>query len=117
MSYFGGVRDFLGSRPTELTDPTYNKMSRGFFAEVQALEQTYPQPPVVFLVRQFNENTENAALLDQEPPPDYLVKIGQDIAVVTGTNLATPSPETIDAARAAEAATAALYADHPGILG
>src|SRR6266511_3364088 len=65
MSYFGSVQDFLASRPTELTDPTYNKMSRGFFAEVQALELTYPQPPVVFLVRQFNGNTENAALLDQ----------------------------------------------------
>jgi MFS family permease len=117
MSYFGSVQDFLASRPTELTDPTYNKMSRGFFAEVQALERTYPQPPLVFLVRQFNGNTENASLLNQEPPPDYLVRIGEDIAVVTGTNLATPSAETLDAARAAEAATAALYADHPGILG
>jgi MFS family permease len=117
MSYFGSVQDFLAKRPTELTDPTYNKMSRGFFAEVQVLERTYPQPPVVFLVRQFNGNTENAALLDQEPPPDYLVRIGEDIAVVTGPNLATPSPETVDAARAAEAETAALYADHPGILG
>jgi MFS family permease len=117
MSYFGSVHDFLGSRPTELTDPTYNKMSRGFSAEVQALERRYPQPPVVFLVRQFNGNTENAALLDREPPPDYLLKIGDDIALVTGRNLASPSQETLDAARAAEAATAALYADHPGIFG
>jgi MFS family permease len=117
MSYFGSLQDFLANRPTELTDPTYNKMSRGFFAEVQALERTYPQPPVVFLVRQFNGNTENAALLDQQPPPDYLVRIGDDIAVVTGPNLATPSQETLDAARAAEAETAALYADHPGVLG
>ncbi len=71
----------------------------------------------MFLVRQFNGNTDNAALLDQEPLPDNLVTIGDDIAVVTGPNLATPSPETLDAARAAEAETAALYADHPGIFG
>ncbi len=117
MSYFGEVRDFLADRPTQLTDPTYNKMSRGFFSEMQDLEQKYPQAPVVFLVRQFNEGTGNAALLDRQPAPDGLVKIGTDIAVVTGPNLATPSPEALDAARTAEAQTAALYANHPGILG
>ncbi|HET7869477.1 MAG TPA: MFS transporter [Actinomycetota bacterium] len=117
MSYFGSVHDFLANRPTELSDPTYNEMSRDFFTEVQALERTYPQPPVVFLIRQFNGNTENAALLDQEPPPGYLARIGDDIAVVTGRSLATPSQETLDAGRAAEAATAALYSDHPGIFG
>jgi hypothetical protein len=117
MSYFGSVQDFLANRPTVLTDPTYNKMSRGFFDEVQALERRHPEAPIVLLVRQFNENTDNATLLDQEPPPTNLVKVGDDIAVVTGPNLATPSSETLSAARAAEAQTAALYADHPGILG
>jgi hypothetical protein len=117
MSYFGDVKDFLADRPTQLTDPTYNKMSRGFFAEVHQLERKYPQAPVVFLMRQFNRGTANASLLDQPAGTKGLVTIGKDIAVVTGPHLAIPSPETLAAARAAEARTAALYADHPGVLG
>ncbi|MGH2527961.1 MAG: MFS transporter [Actinomycetota bacterium] len=117
MSYFGTVDDFLADRPTVLTDPTYNTMSRGFFHEVQALEEEYPQPPVVFLVRQFNAGTGNEALLDRVPAPEYLVSLGTDVAVVTGPGLATPSPEAVEAARAAERGTAALYANHPGLFG
>ncbi|MGH2651456.1 MAG: hypothetical protein ACRDHK_09640, partial [Actinomycetota bacterium] len=117
MSYFGTVDDFLADRPTVLTDPTYNTMSRGFFDEVQALEEEYPQPPVVFLVRQFNAGTGNEALLDRVPAPEYLVSLGPDVAVVTGPGMATPSPEAVEAARAAERGTAALYANHPGLFG
>ncbi|HZD80564.1 MAG TPA: MFS transporter, partial [Actinomycetota bacterium] len=117
MSYFGSVEDFLADRPTQLTDGTYNKMSRGFFRDLQGLERAYPQPPVAFLVRQFNGKTQNTALLDQQPVPDFLVKISDDLAVVTGTDLTTPSPAALDAARGAERRTAALYADHPGPLG
>ncbi|MFB3737427.1 MAG: MFS transporter [Candidatus Velamenicoccus archaeovorus] len=117
MSYFGSVEDFLADRPTQLTDPTYNKMSRGFFRELQALEREYPQPPIAFLVRQFNGNTGNTALLDRTPTPSNLIPIGDDLAVVTGPDLATPSPGVIEAARAAERQTAALYADHPGVFG
>ncbi len=117
MSYFGTVEDFLANRPTVLTDPTYNTMSRGFFDEVQALREEYPEPPIVFLVRQFNAGTGNEALLDREPVPDYLLPLGPDVAVVTGQNLATPSPEAVEAARAAERATASLYANHPGVFG
>lgn len=117
MSYFGSVEDFLADRPTVLTDPTYNTMSRGFFHEVQALEEEYPRPPIVFLVRQFNAGTGNEALLDREPVPNYLLSLGPDVAVVTGQNLATPSPEAVEAARAAERATAALYANHAGVFG
>jgi hypothetical protein len=117
MSYFGDVNDLLAGQATQLTDETYNKMARGFFAEVQRLEQEYPQPPIVFLVRQFNGNTANTALLDQEPPPDNLIKISDDIAVVTGDGFTTPSPAALDAATAAEAETADLYANHPGIFG
>lgn len=117
MSYFGSVEDFLANRPTVLTDRTYNRMSRGFFDEVQALREEYPEPPVVFLVRQFNAGTGNEALLDREPVPDFLLSLGPDVAVVTGPNLATPSPEAVEAARAAERATATLYANHPVVFG
>lgn len=117
FSYFGSVEDFLADRPTVLTDPVYNKMSRGFYDELQLGLKEYPEPPVVFLMRQFNGSTENTALLDQNPPPDGLVKISSDIAVVTGPDLATPSSEAMEAAKQAEARTADLYANHPGVFG
>ena len=117
FSYFGSVENFLANEPTVLTDPTYNKMAKGFYDELQRGLKEYPEPPVVFLVRQFNGNTSNADLLDQSPPSPNLVEIGNDIAVVIGPNLATPSPGAIDAAKRAEQQTAALYANHPGVLG
>lgn len=114
MSYFGSVDDFLAGRPTVRTDPTYNKMSRGYFREVASLRAAYPAPPVVFLVRQFNEGTPNEALLDSGR--EDLVRLGPDVAVVTGPGLATPSAEAIAAAQAAEREVARFYAEHPGPL-
>jgi hypothetical protein len=115
MTYFGEVDDLLADRPTVLTDPTYNKMSRGFYDELSALRQEYTGEPVVFLVRQFNEGTSNEDLLDSGDPS--LVPLGDDIAVLTGPGLATPSPDAVDSARAAEAEVANFYANHPGIFG
>jgi MFS family permease len=115
MTYFGDVNDLLADRPTQLTDETYNKMARGFYREVVALREEHPQPPIVFLVRQFNEGTANAQLLDAGR--DDIVVLGPDIAVVTGAGLATPSAQAIAAAQAAEQEVTAFYADHPGIFG
>jgi hypothetical protein len=117
MTYFGSVGDLLANRPTVGTDPTYSKMSRGFFREVQSLRQRYRAQPLVFVVRGFNEGTDNEALLDQDPTAPGLIRLSDDVAVVTGSTFATPSPAAVDAATRAEAATAALYANHPGIFG
>jgi hypothetical protein len=117
MTYFGSVTDLLADRPTVGTDPTYSKMSRGFFREVEALRERYPAPPLVFLVRTFNEGTDNTTLLDEDPAPSGLIRISDDLAVVTGPSFATPSSTAIGAATVAERQTAALYADHPGIFG
>ncbi len=115
MTYFGSVEDFLADQPTVLTDPTYNKMSRAFHRELTDLREEYTGPPIAILVRQFNEGTVNEDLLDQAP--DDLVILGDDVAVVTGEGLTTPSDTAIADARAAEAEVAAFYADHPGIFG
>ncbi|MGZ8604771.1 MAG: MFS transporter, partial [Actinomycetota bacterium] len=115
MTYFGSVDSFLADEPTVLTDDTYNKMSRGFHRELTSLREEYPGEPVVFLIRQFNEGTGNEDLLDSGDPS--LLSLGEDIAVVTGDGLATPSPEALEDARAAEAEVASFYANHPGILG
>ncbi|HET9249465.1 MAG TPA: MFS transporter, partial [Actinomycetota bacterium] len=115
MTYFGSVEDFLADQPTVLTDPTYNKMSRAFHRELTDLREEYTGPPIAFLVRQFNEGTVNEDLLDQGS--SNLVVLGDDVAVVTGEGLTTPSDAAISDARAAEGEVAAFYADHPGILG
>jgi MFS family permease len=115
MTYFGSVGELLADRPTVGTDPIYSKMSRGFFREVERLRREYAAPPLVFLVRAFNEGTDNEALLDHPAVPG-VVKISDDLAVFTGPAFATPSPAALHAASRAEAATAALYANHPGIF-
>ena len=115
MTYFGDIEDLRLGQPTVLTDETYNKMSRGFSHQVDLLREEYPSPPVVFLVRQFNEGTANEDLLDSGDPT--LVPLSDDIAVVTGDGFATPSSAAVADARAAEQEVAAFYADHPGIFG
>ncbi|MGH2637589.1 MAG: hypothetical protein ACRDHU_15775, partial [Actinomycetota bacterium] len=115
MTYFGEVDDLLANRPTVLTDETYNKMSRGFHDELTALREEYTGEPVVFIIRQFNDGTVNEELLDSGDPS--LLALGDDVAVLTGAGLATPPPEALEDARAAEAEVADFYADHPGALG
>ncbi|HSJ51268.1 MAG TPA: MFS transporter [Actinomycetota bacterium] len=115
MTYFGEVGSFLDREPTVFTDDTYNKMSRGFHREVEALRAGYPGEPIVFLIRQFNRRTVNEELLDSGDPS--LVSLGSDIAVVTGDGLATPSETGITNALAAEAEVAEFYRNHPGLLG
>ena len=56
----------------------------------ETAESAERRPPVVFLVRQFNEGTANEDLLDAGR--EDLLPLGADIAVVTGPGLATPSP-------------------------
>ena len=124
FSYFGDVERFTelaaagfpgDAAPTLLTDRTYNKISLGFYGELQAMAREYPEDPVVFLVRQFNEKTSSEEYLDSGA--SNLVPLSDDIAVVTGEGLVTPSEEAVAAASAAERETAAFYAEHPGPLG
>jgi hypothetical protein len=114
MTYFGEVDAFLADEPTVLTDETYNKMSRGFHDELTALRKEYTGEPVVFLIRQFNEGTVNEELLDSNDPA--LVRLGENVAVVTGEGLATPSEEAIAGARAAEEEVRTFYLQHPSVF-
>jgi len=111
MTYFGSVEDFLADQPTVLTNATYNKMSRAFHRELTDVREEYTGPPIAFLVRQFNEGTVNEEMLDQAP--EDLLVLGDDIAVVTGEGLTTPSADALAAARAAEEQVARFYLQHP----
>jgi MFS family permease len=114
MTYFGAVDDFLADRPTVLTDETYNKMSRGFHREVQDLREEYSGEPLVFVVRQFNEGTENEELLDAGRTD--LVSLGQDIAFLSVSPTAAPSAEALQAAHVAESEVATFYLQHPSVF-
>jgi len=113
MTYFGSVEDFLADQPTVLTDETYNKMSRGFHRELTELRKEYTGPPIVFLVRQFNEGTGNEELLDSGA--DGLIYLGNDVAVVTGAGFTIPSEDSLQAARAAEEDVRMFYLQHPSV--
>lgn len=115
VTYFGAVEDLLADRATPGTDATYARMTAAYFDEYTALRERVPGAPLVFLVRQFNEGTANESLLDSADPS--LVRIGEDLAIVTGDGLASPSMASLERARVAEEETAAAYADHPGPLG
>jgi MFS family permease len=114
MTYFGAVEDLLAGRSTVRSDPIYNRMSLGFYEELTRLRTEYPGPPLVFLVRQFNEGTANEELLDAGA--DGLVHLGRDVAVVTGEGLAEPSGDAIAAARAAEERVRTFYLEHPSVF-
>ncbi|MFM8944162.1 MAG: hypothetical protein ACKOI0_02770, partial [Actinomycetota bacterium] len=115
MTSFGDVADLVAGRPTVRTDPTYNRMAAAYFDEVQALRDRESGPPLVFLVRQFNEGTANADLIDAGDPT--IVPIGADVAMVTAAGFAVPDEATLSAARAASDEVGAFYADHPNALG
>src|SRR5436190_5883542 len=121
FAYFGDAQQLLQNQPTELTNPNYNKISRGFYGELALGENRYPGDPLVFVVREFNAGTDNEKLLDpstaQEalgsPPAQGGVvpgttpaagveSLGKNVAVLTGPGLATPSASTLQAARTSE---------------
>lgn len=110
LVYFGSVEQLFAGEPTKRSHPIYNRVSRGFWEETSRGLARFGQPPVVFLVRQFNAGTENAELMDS------FTRLGPDVAIVTGPGLAEPSPEAVAAAREAGEREAARLADPPGLL-
>ncbi|MDP9241584.1 MAG: MFS transporter [Actinomycetota bacterium] len=112
FGYFGDAQQFLADQPTQLTDPTYNKISRGFYALMKQGEARYTGDPIVFVLRPFNAGTDNEKLLDPGAP-SYMMPLGPNVAVLTGPGLATPSPASIQAARSAEQTETAIITNHP----
>jgi hypothetical protein len=130
FAYFGDAQQLLQNQPTELTNPNYNKISRGFFGELTLGENRYPGDPLVFVVREFNAGTDNEKLLDPStaqqalgsPPANSgtrsvgsagVESLGKDVAVLTGPGLTTPSASTLQAARAAEQQQSEAILNHP----
>jgi hypothetical protein len=131
-AYFGDVQSLLQNQPTELTNPNYNKISRGFYSLLSEGEQRYSGDPIVFVVREFNKGTDNEKLLDSSTaaaalgssaaqggvttgttPAPGVEELGPNVAVLTGPELTTPSAATLQAARAAEQQQTIAIQDHP----
>jgi MFS family permease len=116
FGYFGDASQFLADQPTELTDPTYNKISRGFYGTMKLGVERYSGDPIVFVIGPFNEGTDNMELLDPATSPEPVEALGPDIVVLSGPGLATPSAATLEAARAAERAETDAVENHPSAL-
>ncbi len=116
LIYFGEVSHFLDHQPTHLSDKTYNKVSNGFFRNMNYGLGKYSEPPIVLLVRYFNAGTPNEQLIGQTPN----VPLGPDVSLVVGSGSAQAiAPVDQSAAAAAQAAGTAesrALAEKPGLF-
>jgi sugar phosphate permease len=111
-TYFGTLDNYLAGKPTVGKDAGYNQTSSDYFHEVQAQARKIGGDPIVIVVGQFNKGG-----VDVQAALASGVSIGPDVSVITGDGLYTPSPQSIQAAKAAAAAEKAHLDDHPGPLG
>jgi len=133
FGYFGMADRLREWQPTVRTDPGYNKVAGGFWnylfpvdlRETPDVDESlgglrgYDEPPVVVVIRQFNDfnGSENLALFEADEPPEGYVAVGPDVLVLTGEGFTTPSSETLEGAEAARESLLAEVANHPGLLG
>lgn len=108
--HFGSVEDFLAGRPSVGEDDIYNRVSLGFFEDARERLAAYDQEPAAFLVAAFNPRTPNEELIGQ------YTEIGPGVALIEGPGLAEPSPQGVEAARAAGLAAERAVADPPGAM-
>lgn len=115
---FEEVRD----RIFETTANIYDCVSRGFLDETEeriaGFESagTFTEPPVVFMVREFNKDTGNEAVIDA-PGGSTAVALGPDVVVVTGDGLAPIDQEAVGLAVAAGEAETERLTNHEGPFG
>ncbi|MFL5797413.1 MAG: MFS transporter [Actinomycetota bacterium] len=103
--YFGDLPDFLANRPSghidfgrctpAPLDRVYDCVSAGFFRELRHQLAPFHEAPAAILVGRFNVGSVNEPALARYP------KLAQDVAVVTGPNLAPVDDRALAAGRAA----------------
>ncbi len=107
-TFFGSVHDFLAGRPTEGNSPEYTKVSKMYFGQLgHKLSQYADGKPVVFLIRGFYRGS-----VDADADLGRFTRVTPDVSVVTGPDLASPSPRAVAAAKAASDRVAARLS-HP----
>jgi MFS family permease len=118
--YFGHLEDFVAGQPSEEGEPTYDRVSRGFFDESQATLERFDEPPAAFLVGAFNVGSSNEALADTDVPigrlPSGYVAIGPGVVLLQGEGLQPVDAAAMAAAQQVGDAAEAYLADPPGVL-
>ena len=125
-TYLGSLQNFLAGEVTTSSEGSvgYDRAAQSHFGEVQKRLRDYPQPPAVFLVREYygglcNGEATCTPELEQQRLDAAMasgVAIGPDVAVVRGPGLWTPPPAVVAQANQVASETIAALENHPGPL-
>jgi hypothetical protein len=95
--YVGEPGDFLARRPTATGYPMFDRLSRGFLADMDAGLRRYSAQPIAFFVHLLNAS-------GSRPPARSTLPVGPGEALFQGPGLAAQSTSASAAARRAEQA-------------
>jgi hypothetical protein len=125
-TYVGTVQNFRDRIETSGPSRNYRDTSLSHWEEVRHRLETYPQPPVVFVISEYYQGLCNgieAGTCDdatQQSARDAAVadavEIGPGTYLLTGVGLYEPTPDVVTRARAAAGTAAARFADPPSPL-
>ncbi|HUL84713.1 MAG TPA: MFS transporter [Actinomycetota bacterium] len=125
-TYLGSLQNFLAGEVTTSSEGSvgYDRAAQSHFGEVQKRLRDYPQPPAVFVVREYygglcNGEATCTPELEQQRLDAAMasgVAIGPDVAVVQGPGLWTPPPAVVAQANQVASETIAALENHPGPL-
>jgi MFS family permease len=125
-TYVGTVEDFRAGVTSSGPSQNYRDTAMSHWNEVRLRMETYPEPPVVFLIEEYyqglcngvdpgacDDATEQAA---RDAAIADAVEIGPGTFVLTGDQLYEPPADVVERARAAADSAAARFADPPSPL-
>jgi len=105
----GTADDFLAGHATVTGQPLFDRLSRGFLADAKAGVAPFDHPPIVFLIRSFNDGA--------PPSQARSVELSPDVLLVQGPGVAGVAPGAQTAARAVTATERASLARSDPLLG
>lgn len=110
-SYFfvGTADDWLAGKPTVTGAPLFDRLSRNFLADAKAGVGAPDQPPVVFLLSDFNHSAPDAA-------EGTLLPLTDSVSLVQGQGVAEPSASAQAAAQRANDGAAASLRTSAGLF-
>lgn len=108
--YLGSIRDLLQGRPTLRGNATLDLLSRASFNVMQRGLQG--RKPLVFVIHRLNDELGNRAFISSQRS----VRLGADVSLLLGPDLAPPDPAGVEAARAADLRIRRFIADLPSFL-
>jgi hypothetical protein len=108
--YLGSIRDLLQGRPTERGNATLDLLSEASFRVMQ--RGLRGREPLVFVIDRLNDELGNRAFIYS----DRSVRLGAEVSLLRGPELAPPDPSAVGAAQAADLRIRRFIADPPFFL-